>query len=74
MKARQRADERAQPAARRGQDRCGNFSRGDTVSIVTETGSEIARGLVAYDAGDASTIAGRKSSEIVGLLGLGRPR
>jgi glutamate 5-kinase len=49
---------------------CGSFNRGDTVSIMTETGSEIARGLVAYDAGDASTIAGRKSSEIVGLLGL----
>jgi glutamate 5-kinase len=33
---------------------------------VTETGSEIARGLVAYDANDATTIAGRKSSEIAG--------
>ena len=48
----------------------GNFSRGDTVAIITETGSEIARGLVAYDANDATTIAGRKSSEIEGLLGL----
>jgi len=49
---------------------CGSFNRGDTVAIMTDTGSEIARGLVAYDASDATTIAGRKSSEIVGLLGL----
>jgi glutamate 5-kinase len=48
----------------------GNFSRGDTVAVVTEEGAEIARGLVAYDAADAATIAGRKSSEIGAVLGL----
>ena len=48
----------------------GSFSRGDTVAIVTERGVEVARGLVAYDAADAATIAGRKSSEIADLLGL----
>ncbi len=48
----------------------GAFSRGDTVSVVTESGTEIARGLVAYDAADASVIAGRKSSEIGTVLGL----
>ena len=48
----------------------GSFSRGDTVAVVTEEGAEIARGLVAYDAADAATIAGRKSSEIGAVLGL----
>jgi glutamate 5-kinase len=48
----------------------GSFSRGDTVAIVTEAGVEIARGLIAWDAADAATIAGRKSSEIEKLLGL----
>ena len=42
----------------------GSFARGDAVSIVSETGEEIARGLVAYDMGDARRIAGLKSSEI----------
>ena len=48
----------------------GQFSRGDTVAIVTLQGLEIARGLSAYDAADAEIIAGRKSSEIEALLGL----
>jgi glutamate 5-kinase len=48
----------------------GSFSRGDTVAIVTEAGVEIARGLIAWDAADAATIAGRKSSDIEKLLGL----
>ena len=39
----------------------GSFARGDTVSIVTLQGREIARGLVAYDAGDAARILGLKS-------------
>ena len=47
----------------------GSFSRGDTVSIVAAAGGEIARGLVAYDAGDAVRIAGLKSSEIEKVLG-----
>lgn len=47
----------------------GSFSRGDTVSIVTADGREIARGLVAYDAGDAQRILGLKSSEIEKVLG-----
>ncbi len=47
----------------------GQFSRGDTVSIVSLAGAEIARGLVAYDAADASRIAGLKSSEIEKTLG-----
>ena len=47
----------------------GSFARGDTVSIVTLQGREIARGLVAYDAGDAARILGLKSSEIEKVLG-----
>ncbi len=47
----------------------GNFSRGDTVAILDPDGREIARGLVAYDAGDAVKIAGLKSAEIAPVLG-----
>jgi len=47
----------------------GNFSRGDTVAILDPSGREIARGLVAYDAGDAIRIAGHKSTEIEEILG-----
>ena len=47
----------------------GAFARGDTVSIVTRAGKEIARGLVTYDAGDAARIAGLKSAEIEKVLG-----
>jgi glutamate 5-kinase len=47
----------------------GSFTRGETVSIVTARGREIARGLVAYDAADAARIAGLKSGEIEKVLG-----
>jgi glutamate 5-kinase len=47
----------------------GSFARGDAVSIVSEAGIEIARGLVAYDKDDAARIAGRKTSEIENALG-----
>ena len=47
----------------------GSFARGDAVSIVSEAGIEIARGLVAYDRDDAARIAGRKTSEIETALG-----
>lgn len=47
----------------------GSFSRGDTVAIVDMGGTEVARGLVAYDAPDAVRIAGLKSAEIAGVLG-----
>jgi glutamate 5-kinase len=47
----------------------GAFSRGDTVSILTARGREIARGLVAYDAADAKRIAGLKTAEIEKTLG-----
>jgi glutamate 5-kinase len=47
----------------------GSFTRGDTVSIIAASGREIARGLVAYDANDATKILGLKSSEIEKVLG-----
>ena len=47
----------------------GGFSRGDTVAILAPDGREIARGLVAYDAGDAVRIAGLKTAEIEAVLG-----
>jgi glutamate 5-kinase len=47
----------------------GRFDRGDTVSVLTADGTEIARGIVAYSDGDAARILGRKSSEIEQLLG-----
>ncbi|MCC8933103.1 glutamate 5-kinase [Rhizobium sp. 'Codium 1'] len=47
----------------------GAFHRGDTVSIVTTEGREIARGLAGYDAEEARRICGRKSNEIGQILG-----
>ncbi len=47
----------------------GQFSRGDTVAILGPDGSEVARGLVAYDAADALKIAGLKTAEIERVLG-----
>lgn len=47
----------------------GNFTRGDTVSVVLPDGIEFARGLVAYDSSDAKRIAGLKSADIQKLLG-----
>ena len=47
----------------------GRFERGDTVSVLTAEGVEIARGIIAYSDADAARIMGRKSSEIADLLG-----
>jgi glutamate 5-kinase len=47
----------------------GRFDRGDTVSIVSADGAEIARGIIAYSDADAARIMGRQSSEIAELLG-----
>jgi glutamate 5-kinase len=50
-------------------DIVGLFGRGDTVSIVTVEGAEIARGMVAYDSSDAQKIKGLKSADIMNVLG-----
>ncbi|HTO32871.1 MAG TPA: glutamate 5-kinase [Pararhizobium sp.] len=47
----------------------GSFSRGDTIAIIGAEGREIARGLAGYDADEARQIAGKKSAEIVVILG-----
>jgi glutamate 5-kinase len=47
----------------------GSFERGDCVAVRRRDGVEVARGLSAYSAEDASRIAGRKSHEIEKLLG-----
>lgn len=47
----------------------GAFERGDAVDIVTLSGENLGRGLVAYDAADAQRIAGRNSREIEEILG-----
>jgi glutamate 5-kinase len=47
----------------------GRFERGDTVSVLTADGTEVARGIVAYSDADAARIMGRRSGEIAELLG-----
>lgn len=47
----------------------GQFERGELVSCVDESGSEIARGLVNYGKLDAQLIAGKSSSEFEKILG-----
>jgi glutamate 5-kinase len=49
----------------------GVFARGDAVVIRGPDGTEIGRGLVAYDAEDAAKIRGRSSADIVSILGFG---
>ena len=52
----------------------GSFERGDAVLIRNGDGVEIGRGLAAYDHTEARAVIGRKSSELVEILGyLGRP-
>jgi len=50
-------------------DVTGEFSRGDTIAVMSLAGLEIARGLAGYDAQEARQIAGKKSIEIAGILG-----
>ena len=47
----------------------GRFARGEVVACVDETGKEIARGLVNYNADEVSRIKGQGSEKIEGLLG-----
>jgi len=47
----------------------GQFERGDTVSVLTAEGLEIARGISAYSDLDATRIMGRRSSQIEAILG-----
>ncbi len=47
----------------------GDFELGDTVSVMTTTGVELARGLVAYPAGELRKISGLQSAAIEARLG-----
>jgi glutamate 5-kinase len=47
----------------------GQFERGDTVSVLTPEGAEVARGIIAYSDADAARIIGRQSAEIPDILG-----
>jgi glutamate 5-kinase len=47
----------------------GQFGMGDTVSCVTGSGSELARGLVAYTSVEIVRILGRPTREIPSVLG-----
>jgi glutamate 5-kinase len=49
----------------------GSFARGDAVVIRGPDGTEVARGLVAYDVEDADKIKGRSSADILAILGFG---
>ncbi|MCQ4161384.1 glutamate 5-kinase [Roseomonas sp. GC11] len=55
------------PAGVRGVE--GEFGRGDPLAVRDEAGTELARGLSAYDAEAARQIAGRRSEEIETILG-----
>jgi glutamate 5-kinase len=47
----------------------GRFKRGDAIMVRDKGGRELARGLSAYSAEDATLIKGRKSAEIEAILG-----
>jgi glutamate 5-kinase len=47
----------------------GEFERGDAVVVRGPDGSEVGRGLIAYDAADAEKIRGRSSADIMLILG-----
>jgi glutamate 5-kinase len=47
----------------------GQFDRGEAVIIRDESGGEVGRGLIGYNAEETAQIAGRNSMEIAGLLG-----
>jgi glutamate 5-kinase len=47
----------------------GTFGRGDAVLVRGPDGTEVGRGLVAYDADDADRIKGRSSADVMSMLG-----
>jgi len=47
----------------------GSFERGECVTVATQTGEEIARGLCNYDSHDLQRILGQHSSDIADVLG-----
>jgi glutamate 5-kinase len=47
----------------------GAFDKGDSVSIISPAGIEVARGIVTYSAEAIRSIRGRGSRDIEGILG-----
>lgn len=47
----------------------GSFGRGDLVAILDQNGAQLGRGLVRYTAAEARQIMGRRSADIVTILG-----
>lgn len=47
----------------------GDFQRGEVVAIINDTGTEIARGLVNYDARESQKIKGETSEKFESILG-----
>jgi glutamate 5-kinase len=47
----------------------GEFIAGDTVELVSQAGEIIARGLVAFDAGEIPQMLGRSTKELAASLG-----
>ena len=47
----------------------GRFARGDTVSVLDSGGTEIARGMIAYNDKEAVRIIGKRSGEIEAIVG-----
>jgi glutamate 5-kinase len=47
----------------------GQFQRGDALAIYDQANAEVARGLASFDASDAQSIMGKRSDEIVNILG-----
>jgi glutamate 5-kinase len=47
----------------------GRFDSGDTVSVLSPLGAEVARGIAGYSDADSARIMGRKSGEIASVLG-----
>ena len=47
----------------------GRFESGDTVSVIGEGGTEVARGIARYSDADTAKIMGRRSADIEPLLG-----
>ncbi len=47
----------------------GTFDRGDAVAIRSGDGRELGRGLVAYSKADTEQILGKRSADIVAILG-----
>lgn len=47
----------------------GNFRRGDVLTLLNDSGSEIGRGLAEYSSEEAAALLGRRSEQIEELLG-----